>query len=101
MRKSRSAKLALHAAAVAVSGLALLPGRILVDPSVPARRLLIAHAGGGLAEGTYSNSQEALDHSYAKGHRCFEIDLSWTTDAGLVLAHARKSYQVIYVATPA
>ncbi|TDI98529.1 MAG: hypothetical protein E2O73_09110 [Deltaproteobacteria bacterium] len=87
MRKSRPAKLALHAAAVAVSGLALLPGRISVDPSVPARPLLIVHAGGGIAEGTYSNSQEALDQSYAKGHRCFEIDLSWTTDARLVLAH--------------
>ena len=87
MRKSRPAKLALHAAAVAVSSLALLPGRISVDPSVPARPLLIAHAGGGIAEGTYSNSQEALDQSYAKGHRRFEIDLSWTTDARLVLAH--------------
>ncbi len=87
MRKSRSAKLALHAAAVAVSGLALLPGRVSVDPSIPARPLLIARAGGGIAEGTYSNSQEALDQSYAKGHRRFEIDLNWTADTRLVLAH--------------
>lgn len=88
MRKPRPAKVALYAAALAVSGLALLPGRVLVDPSPqPAPQPLIAHAGGGIAGVTYSNSREALDHSYGKGLRLFEIDLSWTTDGHLVLIH--------------
>jgi glycerophosphoryl diester phosphodiesterase len=88
MRKLRPAKVALYAAAVAVSGLALLPGRVSVDPRPqPARPPLIAHAGGGVAGVTYSNSREALDHSYGKGLRLFEIDLSWTTDGHLVMVH--------------
>ena len=53
----------------------------------PARPPLIAHAGGGIAGVTYSNSREALDHSYGKGLRLFEIDLNWTTDGHLVLVH--------------
>lgn len=48
---------------------------------------LIAHAGGGVKNLTYSNSLEALDENYTKGFKYFEIDLSWTLDGKLVLIH--------------
>lgn len=48
---------------------------------------LIAHAGGGLATGTYSNAQEALDQSAEHGFAYIEVDLHWTGDGDLVLIH--------------
>jgi len=48
---------------------------------------LVAHAGGGLIGRTYTNSLEALEANYAKGHRYFELDFSWTADGRLVLIH--------------
>lgn len=48
---------------------------------------LIAHAGGIVNGNTYTNSLEALNENYKKGHRCFEIDLSFTSDDRLVLIH--------------
>jgi glycerophosphoryl diester phosphodiesterase len=54
------------------------------------RPLLIAHAGGGLDGRTATNSREALDENYRRGHRYFEIDLSWTSDGHLVLLHDWK-----------
>lgn len=36
---------------------------------------LIAHAGGGLPDKTYSNSLEALNLSYANGHSLIELDM--------------------------
>ncbi len=51
----------------------------------PPRR--IAH-GGGIVDGvTVSNSLEALERSYARGFRWFEVDLSWTADGHPVLIH--------------
>lgn len=47
----------------------------------------VAHAGGGIAGRTYTNSLEALDESYARGFRFFEVDLSWTADDYLALTH--------------
>lgn len=47
----------------------------------------IAHAGGGVRGLTYTNSREALDANYRRGHRFFEIDLDWTSDNHLVLIH--------------
>jgi len=52
--------------------------------------ILISHAGGGLEEGNYSNSLEALDRAYADGLRYFEVDFSWTCDGKLVLIHDWK-----------
>jgi len=48
---------------------------------------LVAHAGGAVRGLTYTNSREALDESYAKGYRVFELDFNWTTDGRLVLVH--------------
>lgn len=47
----------------------------------------VAHAGGTAGGRGYTNSREALDASYARGYRLFEIDLSWTSDGHLVLMH--------------
>lgn len=55
----------------------------------PAR--LVAHAGGAIEGRAYSNSRNALDSNYAKGHRLFEIDLDWTSDGRLVLVHGWDS----------
>jgi len=49
--------------------------------------LLIAHAAGGVKGKTYTNSLEALEENYKKGHRVFEIDFSWTSDKHLVAIH--------------
>ncbi|MEZ5952753.1 MAG: glycerophosphodiester phosphodiesterase family protein [Hyphomonas sp.] len=49
--------------------------------------ILIAHAGGGLPEGTYSNSREAFDRSGEAGFQLIEADFNWTRDGGLVLIH--------------
>jgi glycerophosphoryl diester phosphodiesterase len=55
-------------------------------PSVPVPKY-IAHAGGGIGKMSYTNSRDALDANYRRGHRCFEIDLNWTSDDKLVLIH--------------
>jgi lipoteichoic acid synthase len=47
----------------------------------------IAHAGGVVANTCYTNSQEAFQENYRRGHRFFEIDLNWTSDGHLVLTH--------------
>ena len=47
----------------------------------------IAHGGGGLDGRTYSNSLEAMNHSYENGLRVFDIDLTFTSDSVLVLRH--------------
>ena len=54
---------------------------------LPSRPTLIAHAGGGIEGGGYSNAREAFDLNYEMGHRYFEADLSWTSDGRLVLVH--------------
>ncbi|WP_417425213.1 hypothetical protein [Hoeflea sp.] len=51
---------------------------------------LIAHAGGGLKQGDYSNSEEALDQSLAYGFRLFELDFNWTDDGNLAIGHDWK-----------
>lgn len=52
--------------------------------------VLIAHAGGGLPDRSYSNSLQALDLAYAHGLRLFEIDLRDVPGRGIVLAHDRR-----------
>jgi glycerophosphoryl diester phosphodiesterase len=49
--------------------------------------LSIAHAGGALHGLTYTNAQEALEASYARGARVFELDFHWTADGRLVCIH--------------
>jgi len=55
-------------------------------PPIPVPKY-IAHAGGGIGKLSYTNSREALDANYLRGHRFFEIDLNWTSDGQLVLIH--------------
>ena len=59
--------------------------------------LMIAHAGGGINEHNYSNSLEALEYSYNKGFRAFEMDFSWTADGELVCLHDwKKRFKKIF-----
>jgi glycerophosphoryl diester phosphodiesterase len=55
--------------------------------SVQGEPLMIAHAGGGYQGQAYTNSIEALNHSYARGFRLIEVDFSWTSDGHLVCLH--------------
>ncbi|MFZ1932262.1 MAG: glycerophosphodiester phosphodiesterase family protein [Thermoguttaceae bacterium] len=55
-------------------------------PSVPVPKY-IAHAGGGIGKMAYTNSRDAFDANYRRGHRFFEFDLNWTSDGQLVLIH--------------
>jgi len=48
---------------------------------------LIAHAGGGLQFGLYSNSLEALDQSASVGFEFIEVDFMPTVNGDLVLIH--------------
>jgi hypothetical protein len=50
-------------------------------------RKYIAHGAGTIDGYRYTNSLEALDLSYAKGFRMFELDLIYTDDGHLVAAH--------------
>ncbi len=47
----------------------------------------IAHAGGAIGSDRYTNSMEALDASYARGFRLFELDIGETSDGCLVAVH--------------
>ena len=47
----------------------------------------IAHAGGEIGGLTYTNSLEAMNQSYNKGFRMFELDISITSDNVFVAAH--------------
>ena len=47
----------------------------------------IAHAGGAIDGNIYTNCLEALDLSYSKGCKLFELDLVLTTDGKIVAQH--------------
>ena len=51
---------------------------------------LIAHAGGGFNDLTYTNSIDALELN-KKNYKFFELDFFLTDDGKLVCAHARNS----------
>lgn len=53
----------------------------------------IAHAGGQIDGNTYTNSLEALNLSYKKGFRFFELDIIKTSDNVFVAAHDWKYWQ--------
>ncbi|HRQ05260.1 glycerophosphodiester phosphodiesterase family protein [Nitrosomonas halophila] len=73
--------------------LALLPpNRHDVPASLPTAHAselppVIVHGGGMITGQIYSNSLQALTAAYQAGHRCFEVDFSWTSDGHLVLIH--------------
>ena len=48
---------------------------------------IIVHAMGSIDGNTYSNSLEAFEANYARGHRFFEVDFNYTSDGELVLWH--------------
>jgi len=48
---------------------------------------LLAHAGGGIPQGRYSNAKEAFDLSASLNHQFIEVDFSVTEDGDLVLIH--------------
>jgi glycerophosphoryl diester phosphodiesterase len=47
----------------------------------------IAHANGGIAGHTYTNSLEAFERNYARGFRVFEIDFVRLADGTVFAAH--------------
>lgn len=57
----------------------------------PAGMTLIAHAGGGLEQGDYSNSKDALDQAVLNGFELFELDFNWTSDGALAIGHDWKA----------
>jgi len=62
------------------------------------RPMLIAHGAGEIESLKCTNTREALEQSYAKGYRYFEIDFCWTADRHLVLIHDwKKSFQKLFI----
>lgn len=57
--------------------------------------LHIAHAGGSVQGVPYSNSLDALDESFARGLRVFELDFSQLGDGEIVLAHDFNEFATI------
>lgn len=55
--------------------------------------VFIAHGGGGMDRGTYTNSLEAVESSISRGYRMIELDLQITTDGYLVAAHDWTSFR--------
>lgn len=53
----------------------------------------IAHAGGLIDGHKYTNSLEALNHSYAVGFRLFELDIQSTADGHFVAVHDWPQWQ--------
>ena len=53
----------------------------------PNKNRYIAHAGGEVNGIRSTNSRQALDESYQKGFRLFELDIVETSDGKLVAAH--------------
>jgi lipoteichoic acid synthase len=55
--------------------------------------IFIAHAGGAIDSTIYTNSLEALNSSYKKGCRIFELDIIETSDGKFVAAHDWTVYK--------
>ncbi len=54
--------------------------------------LTIAHGGGALRAEAYTNSFEAMDLSYARGFRVFELDFKRTADGFVACRHDWGSF---------
>ncbi len=55
--------------------------------------IMIAHAGGSINEKLYTNSIEALDQSYMRGVKYFELDLKMTSDNKVVAVHDWENWK--------
>lgn len=55
----------------------------------------MAHALGGINGQAYTNSKEAIENSYKKGMKLFEVDVKLTSDEKLVCVHgwSKKDYE--------
>lgn len=85
-----AALLRLSKAFVVVAALlcaAILFFRFVILPPPQSDLPAIAHAGGGFEGHTYTNSIAALDASYVRGFRVFEIDFLRTFDGVFVCGH--------------
>jgi len=67
----------------------LYEGPGVVSPK-PAR--VVAHGGGALRGIARTNSLEALNANYERGHRLFEMDFCWTSDEQLAAIHDWGEY---------
>ena len=61
----------------------------------PLTEIFIAHAGGKIDAYTYTNSLEALNLSYSKGCKMFELDIIESSDGVFVAAHHWSSYKAV------
>jgi phosphoglycerol transferase len=63
-------------------------GKQAIDPE-----RIIAHAGGNIDGHAYTNTLEALNSSYDRGFRLFELDIIQTSDGEFVAAHDWNYWQ--------
>lgn len=66
---------------------------VLPPPEKGNAEKFIAHAGGAIQGYTYTNCLEALNLSYSKGCKLFELDIIETSDNRLVAAHDWSTYK--------
>ena len=59
------------------------------------RSTLVAHAGGAIDSGLYTNSREALELAAKNGYRFIELDLQFTSDSVLVAAHSWDKFNAM------
>jgi len=59
----------------------------VINPTPEHWEHFIAHAGGAIDGVNYTNCLEAMDLSYSKGCKLFELDLRLTTDGKIVAKH--------------
>ena len=67
------------------------------DAYIPSSETLIAHAGGGLPSGTYTNSREAMDLAVRHGFKLIEIDFL-ERDGQLLIGHDERRISSLTVA---
>ena len=81
-------KIGLYAALIALCIFLLRPAAAPKPDYVPIKDMaLIAHAGGGLPQGVYSNAKEAFDLSAKNGFTLIEADFNLAKDGSIVLVH--------------
>ena len=55
----------------------------------------IAHAGGAIHGKIYTNSLDALNHSYKNGFRLMELDLTFSKDSSIIALHDWELWRVM------
>jgi glycerophosphoryl diester phosphodiesterase len=76
----------LAAALFSLGGMAYLRANPSCQTYVPSNATLVAHAGGGLPDGTYTNSREAIDLAARHSFELIEIDFL-ERDGRLLIGH--------------